>query len=160
MTFRIVSTLFTALALVACSDPEGGGSTNSNGLNACDQDPNAEVYSAGMSKTSTGGITVALEDAVPAPPQQGVNAWSLFLTDGGGAAISDATLSVVCRMSHVGSTGSFSHGCGVAPEIQNTGNGGYSVTSLLFNMGGHWDVTVIVDRDGAASEQVTFSFCM
>lgn len=156
-----ISILFLALGVAACGSSGNNGS--SPDPSPCSQDTTAETYTAGMWKTSTGGVKVAIESATPAPPAEGKNAWTLFITDANGAPISDAKVSVVCAMYH---PGTLSHGCAVAPVIVNAAqldggaSGEYDVSELVFNMAGHWDVTITVDRGTGTKETVTFSFCL
>jgi len=117
----------------------------------------AVPYSAGMSETSPGGVKVAILNAEPAPPAQGGNVWNLVVTDSGGAKVTGATVSVQCLMKHA-TTGS--HGCPKTPDVAEKGDGAYDVSSLYFNMGGHWEVTITVQPAGGAAENVVFPLCI
>lgn len=159
-----ISLILLAFGITACSSNGDSGSSTNPIASACSSDKTAETYTAGMSKTS-GGVTVAIENANPAPPQQGTNYWTLRVTDSSGAPITDATIRVVGAMTH---STTYSHGFPVVPEISNQGGGEYEV-KLIFNMGGHWDVTIVVKRggtgdagtmDAGTEDDVTFSFCM
>lgn len=149
-----------ALGLGACGGTGDNGSSQSTIGSACSTDKEAVPFVAGMSRTSPGGIQVAIEAAKPAPPLQGYNTWTLRVTDSNGSPISDATVSIQCAMTH----GGLSHGCALTPDIQNQGNGEYSSSNVVFNMAGHWDVTITVvlagNADGGAGESVTFPLCM
>lgn len=154
-----------AAGSVACGSDDKSGTTSA-ASSACSNDTTAETYVAGLSKTTAGGLKVEIESAMPAPPRLGYNQWTLRITDASGNPVTGATVKVVCLMVH---TGAFSHGCAVTPDVLELGNGEYQagdldkdagVAAIVFNMAGHWEITITVDRASMPQESAKFVFCL
>jgi hypothetical protein len=125
-------------------------------------EPDAEVcvspgdtFSVGISKTSAeGGVTVAIDDANPAPPGIGRNEWKLRIKDGAGTAIAGAAVNLTLYMPPP-------HDHGMAGTAgKDEGGGVYGVTGLNFTMPGLVHITVEVTPAGGQPERVLFPFCI
>jgi hypothetical protein len=145
------------LLLAACVQTSGGGGgagTTSEAL--CDSDSRAMAYAAGLSATSSDGtLKVSIAGAQPAPPEKGINTWTVQLTDGSGNPVSEAAVSVTPWMPDHG------HGSSIVPQVMPTKSAGtYQVTLLDLFMPGIWQVTFDVTSPSSQDEKVTFSFCI
>jgi hypothetical protein len=146
-----------ALLLAACVQTSGGGGgagTTSDAL--CDSDPRAMVYAAGLSATSSDGtLKVSIAGAQPAPPEKGINTWTIQLADGSGNPVSGATMSVTPWMPD------HSHGSSIVPQVMPMASAGtYEVSLLDLFMPGLWQVTFDVTPASGQDEKVTFSLCI
>jgi hypothetical protein len=144
--------------VIACGGSGGKGSDEHQhqdvASDVCHSETGFDTYSDGMSKTSDGGMTVALTGAVPAPPAQFDNEWTLVVTDAAGEPVVGATIEVLPWMTEHG------HGSNVAPVVQDNEDGTYTVTDINLHMVGVWDTRVTVATSDGAREDVTFSFCV
>jgi hypothetical protein len=114
-----------------------------------------EAYQAGMSKPGVQGIvSVALTEAVPAPPNEGDNAWTVRVVDASGAPIEGAAVSVSTLMPDHG------HGSPVQTVVTDEGGGDYRLDPVNLFMPGLWDVTIAVQPPGGEQDSVTFTFCV
>ncbi len=122
----------------------------------CQKDARVDTYVANLAKASTsGGLKVTLVASEPAPPSVGTNAWTLRVTDGAGAPMSNAPLSIASFMPDHG------HGSSVKAVITPKGDGSYSVTPVYLFMPGVWRVTFALPAtDAAPAEEVQFFFCI
>jgi YtkA-like len=145
---------FVLAACVQTSGGGGGASTTSDAL--CDSDPRAMAYAAGLSATSSDGkLKASLAAAQPAPPEKGLNTWTLQLADGSGDAVSGATMTVTPWMPDHG------HGSSITPQVMPMASAGtYEVSLLDLFMPGIWQVTFAVTMPSGPDEKVTFSFCI
>ncbi|MEN0063653.1 MAG: FixH family protein [Myxococcota bacterium] len=133
------------------------------GLVACDEEPapaaeqwtvdctGAQAFQLGMTVTSPAGVTVALEDAAPAPLDVGDNAWTLSVTDAGGAPLTGLTPLVRPWMPL--------HGHGVSPTHypgEEVADGVYQVEIFDVIMPGLWEFHVELNDQG---DEATFALC-
>ncbi len=154
-----ISTLF-ALALVSgCAskgmaagsdggDPQGG---------VCASDKTGMPFIAHVHSTGPNGVTVGI---VATPPEATATTHTFMLTVTGGDAggpIEGATVTVVCKMTHLGS----SHGCTIPlVTAKDMGGGVYEAKQVIPNMTGHWVITVKVGTlDQVPFDEVPFNFC-
>ncbi len=134
-----------------CGDEADGGGSGGQGGGSCAGD----TFSAGLEKSGKAGkLTVTLESAEPAPPEKGDNLWTIRVTDPGGAALSDATITVTPFMPEHG------HGTSVQAVATPKGDGRYELFPVNFLMPGKWEITLDVGLAGGQSDSVLFTFCV
>jgi hypothetical protein len=159
----LATTLATALvAGTGCSGSNGNdGSTGGTSgavmttSAACAADNRKDIYTAGLSKpTATGGLSITLMEATPAPPQKQSNALVLQVIDAAGKPVDGATLSVTPFMPDHG------HGSSVKPTVMPMGGGVYDVSNVYLPMPGLWRLTVTVQMPNVAAEDAAFQFCI
>lgn len=153
-----------ALAASACGDdtspaPSGGGAdagpVDSGVAVTCQNDGRVDTYVANLAKASpSGAVKVTLVSSDPGPPVRGTNAWVLKITDGAGAPISNAALTVTPFMPDHG------HGTSVKPTVTAGADGRYDVANVYLFMPGVWRVTVGVPTAAGGSDTATFFFCI
>ena len=153
--FWVLGTAFALTALSACGDSEGGtpngsgGNGGSSSVLGCEG--RGEQFSAGMSKEG-GAITVVLAKSDVAPPAQGLNTWTLEITDASGQPIAGADVQAASRMPD------HTH-----PPTKKTGTqtepGRYEIVPY-FSMPGYWETELTVTPQGGAPVTVMFSFCI
>ena len=121
----------------------------------CSADPRVQAYAPGLSASSTdGAVTVTFVAAAPAPPDKGNNEWTVQVTDGAGAPIDGATITVTPYMPDHG------HGSSIAPNVAaGQQPGQYAVTLVNLFMPGVWRITFDV-AVGAVESTVQFMFCV
>ncbi len=132
-------------------DAEADGATIS-----CANDPRAQPFVPNFTVAGAAGLfTFTITTASPTPPAVGdVNTWTLKITDASGAAVTDATFSMIKTwMPEHG------HGSPLAVAATSNGDGTYAVTSLDFFMTGLWQVTFYA-TSGSTSDSGMFSFCL
>jgi hypothetical protein len=151
----LLSILAALAAACGNGDSTSGssGSSGSSGGTTCERDGRKDVYAQGLAKES-GGITVKIADAEPAPPLKGENALVLEISDAAGAPIDGATVTITPFMPDHG------HGSAVAPVVAAKGDGRYEVTEVYLAMAGLWTITVTVQPAGGEAQDVTFAFCL
>jgi hypothetical protein len=147
---------FFAFVITACSSsgteqtvdaaPEAAPSV-------CATDPRVQPFAAGLEAKTTSGLTLKIVDATPTPPAKGDNAWTLALTDAGGAAVDGATLTVKTWMPDHG------HGSSIVPAVAASGGGKYALTRLNLFMPGIWEITFSIARAGT-TETAMFTLCI
>jgi YtkA-like len=148
-----------ALPLVACGSSSASGSDGGGGsapTSLCDTDPRAMTYAVGLSQTATGGaLTVTFVDAVPAPPEENPNTWTVKVTDANGAPVTGATIAVKPFMPDMG------HGSSITPQITPmTTAGMYQITLLDLFMPGIWTNTFTITTASEPVQTVVFTFCI
>ena len=148
-----------ALVVTACSSStDEGGSSGTSGTSgqssACAADTRKDVYTAGLSKQSSGALSVKVMEATPAPPAKQSNTLTFVVTDPAGKPVDGATLSVTPFMPDHG------HGSSVKPTITPRGGGAYEVKNVYLPMPGLWRLTVTVQMPDVAAQDVAFSFCI
>jgi hypothetical protein len=122
-----------------------------SGPTACANDTTAMPFSAGMHESS-GGTTVAIDSNPPLPAVGDQGTWTLTVTDSGSPVAAGTKVSVVCTMTHAGM---LVHGCPTAITVKDLGGGVYEATPVIFNMQGHWRVSIAV-----GSTVVRFELCV
>ncbi len=148
----IALVLFT---LAGCSggDDEKPVGTGGNNTQTNDCEGRGEAFSAGMTKTPEGGaVNVELVKSNIAPPGQGINTWTLRLTDSGGQPIAGATVVASFKMPDHTHPAQQKNG-------KETSPGTYDVEPY-FSMPGFWETTVTVTPSGGTASSVLFSFCI
>ena len=159
MGYRHFLVLGTALALTTLSACGGGdedsptGSGGSGGTNSMlDCEGRGEQFSAGMSKES-GAIKVVLEKSDVAPPAQGLNTWTLEITDANGQPIAGADVQASSRMPDHPHPATKKTGTQIEP-------GNYEIVPY-FSMPGYWETELTVTPQGGGTPvTVMFSFCI
>jgi len=132
----------------APTNPGQGGSSSTLGCEG-----RGEQFSAGMAKQAEGGpIQVILKKSDVAPPAQGLNTWTLEITDANGQPIAGADVVASSRMPD------HTH-----PATKKTGTqtepGTYEIVPY-FSMPGYWETVLTVTPQGGAPVTVMFSFCI
>jgi hypothetical protein len=146
----------------ACGSSTGGTAATGDGgaltTNPCAEFKEAVAYHAGLSEKSTGGTSVSIDDAVPAPPRIGqiagkYNDWTISVTDSSGKPVTDATVTVDPYMPK------HQHHSPLSPIVASNADGTYSATRIDFSMPGFWQTTVTVTTSGG-TESVVFPLCI
>lgn len=153
--FGCYSVLSGALlfCLSACGGDSAPTSPSSEDAGTACNAP-GDPFSLGLSKTSPGGLKVAIDDANPAPPGIGKNQWKLHITDAAGKAVQGVMVSLSLYMppphdhSQPGTDGA---------ELPD---GSYAVDNLNLTMPGLFNITVKIASPTMASEEVRFQFCV
>lgn len=116
--------------------------------------PAVDVYEPGITK-SAGELEVELIEASPAPPDVGNNVWQLAVRGPGGEPVEGAVVIVSPFMPEHG------HGTSPADYEGVEEEGVYEVGPFNLFMPGRWDVTVVVEDEGAGLEdEVLFRFLL
>lgn len=119
----------------------------------CASDPRVTAFKVGVEATaSTGAMKVAIETADPTHVVQGVNTWTLRITDPQGAPLDGLTVAVKPVMPDHG------HGSSTIPQITALGGGRYRASAISLPMRGVWNVAIVVT--GAVNDSATFTFCV
>ena len=143
----------TLLCLAATACGGGGGDEPADAWN-CSYEARAEPYTAGMNRTTAGGLTVAIVESTPAPPLRGNNAWRVSITDDQQAPLDDMTITIFPWMPDHG------HGTPSVPQIAPLGGGEYSIDPVNLWMAGYWEATITVGDGVAPGEDVVFELCI
>lgn len=165
MPFMLLRTLplLAALAALAaaCSHTSGSAAPNDAGADdgavvSCAGDPRVDTYVANLTKASASGkVKVTLVASEPGPPTRGTNAWTIKVTDGAGAPMTGASITVAPFMPDHG------HPSSTVPTITPQTDGVYSIAQLVLFMPGVWRVTIGVSTgDAGPAETVAFFFCI
>ncbi len=100
-------------------------------------------------------VTVSFLDANPAPPEKGLNTWTIKVTDAQGKPVSSASISLKPFMPEHG------HGSSITPQIKPMSTPGtYEVTLIDLFMPGVWQNTFTITPPSGAPETVIFNFCI
>lgn len=122
---------------------------------SCDDGSPVDAYVAGIAKTGANGVTVAIVSADPAPPDVGINAWTLEVTDAAGAPLADGSVLLTPFMPL--------HGHGTTPEdfsATSNGDGTWAGLEMDLFMPGLWEITVDATDASMATDSVVFRFCL
>lgn len=139
-----------ALFVVACSASDA---TTPPAAQVCATDPRVSAFKLGIESTSpTKAVRVSIVSATPAYVIQGVNEWTLAITDGAGAPLDGLTVAVKPVMPDHG------HGSSTVPVVTPLGGGRYRAAGISLPMRGVWNVAIAVT--GAVNDSVTFTFCV
>ena len=117
-----------------------------------------ETYTAGMSHIGDlGAVEFILVTSDPAPPDKGVNVFTIQIIDNAtGTPIDGATVPITPFMPE--------HGHGTNPEFyatEATGAAGtYESVPIDLFMSGLWTLTFAVESGDAVLDETTFKFCM
>lgn len=144
-----------SLPVSGCSkaDPATDAGVEEDGgfVLTCQNDSRVEAWAPNLSfASSDGAMKVTLLQSTPAPPAQGLNSWSIKVTDGSGNPLPNLSLQLVPYMPD------HHHGPSVTPEITSNGDGTYSITNIDYFMPGVWQNTL---QDGT-SESAVIDFCI
>lgn len=150
------------LGLAACGgdtpghDTHGSEHEHPDETASCDDGGNPpDEYVAGISYVGAAGYEIAIAAATPAPPDVGVNSWTLQVTDPQGAPVTDGTVVVTPFMPL--------HGHGTTPETfdaTSNGDGTWSVPDMDLFMPGLWELQVGVTDSASFTDVVLFRFCL
>jgi hypothetical protein len=117
-----------------------------------------DTYASGIEKTGEQGLLrVVLVDALPAPPNRGLNAWTMQTLDAStGTPLDDVTLlDVTPFMPDHG------HGTSVFPTHEWHGQDGLcDVGDIDFRMPGVWEVSFEMMTADSTTDKVVFAFCV
>ena len=117
-----------------------------------------ETYTAGMSHTGDLGVVeFALVASDPAPPDKGVNVFTIQITDiETNSPIDGAVVPITPFMPE--------HGHGTNPEFYTTeatsDAGTYQSEPIDLFMSGLWTLTFSVESGDTVLDETTFSFCL
>ena len=130
---------------------EDAGTVDAGFVLTCQDDPRVTAYAPGITATSIDGqMKVVFMSADPAPPADGLDSWSVKITDGSGNPLPNLPLigsPTTLFMPDMG------HGAN-APYIDGGAGGIYNYTEANLFMPGIWRVTFAVD--GGESAQIFF----
>jgi hypothetical protein len=100
-------------------------------------------------------MTVAIEDANPAPPGIGHNAWRIKVADKAGNPVVGAVVNFALYMPPP-------HGHSMPGTVgTDMGNGVYNAADLDFIMPGLVDITIqVTAENGGQPDKVLFEFCV
>ena len=104
------------------------------------------------SASSANAMRMRIVSATPTYVIQGVNDWTLAITDGAGAPLDGLTVAIKPVMPDHG------HGSSTVPVVTPLGTGQYRATGISLPMRGVWNVSVAAT--GAVNDSVTFTFCV
>lgn len=145
MTLRpIISILFlmtTGALALGCGDDES----------AQPAEEYVDTYVDGLTRTGE-FFSVKLMTASPAPPDKGLNTWTLAVTDSDGAAVTDATVMVSPLMP--------AHGHGSNPKDFHgvLEDGMYTFTDMNLYMAGRWTMDITIEQPSGTKEVLQFAF--
>jgi hypothetical protein len=122
----------------------------------CLTDPRDDTYAPDLTKPGqSGSFQFVLVSADPAPPATLTNTWTVKLLSGG-APVTGATFSWGPKSLWMPDHG---HGSTATPQVQDNGDGTYTLTPLYFFMAGLWQVTLTA-QSGGTTDTAVFSFCV
>jgi hypothetical protein len=118
----------------APGQPDAAAAADSD-IVGCQTDPRDDTYAPNLTKQGQSGkFQFVLVSAEPAPPATLTNTWTVnWMPDHG-------------------------HGSTATPQVQDNGDGTYTVP-LYFFMGGLWQVTLSA-QSGGNTDSAVFSFCV
>lgn len=122
----------------------------------CLTDPRDDTYAANLTKQGqSGNFQFVLVSAQPAPPATLTNTWTVQLL-AGSSPVTGATFSWGPKSVWMPDHG---HGATAQPQVQDNGDGTYTITPLYFFMAGLWQVTLTA-QSGSTTDTAVFSFCI
>jgi hypothetical protein len=140
----------------AAGQPDAAAAADGD-IVGCLTDPRDDTYSAGMTKPGqSGSFQFVLVSAEPGPPAILTNTWTVRLLSSGGAPVTGATFSWGPKSVWMPDHG---HGSTATPQVQDNGDGTYTVTPLYFYMAGLWQITLTA-QSGGTTDTAVFSFCV
>lgn len=156
-----------ALVAMGCSQGAGNGSgatqlasqvddasLDDDTIVDCTSDPRGQTYAPGLAVTSQdGAMKLVLLESDPGPPVRGTNAFTVQVTDGSGANVAGATLTVTPTMPDHGHTTT-------PPSVTANADGTYTISGLYFFMDGIWQISVLVATDAGPVGTVALDFCI
>lgn len=152
----LVALLATLAGLAGCSSSSasGGASADAGGTIGCGGDPRAQSYAPGMAQMGkSGAFRFILENANPQPVTTDSEVWTLKVTDGSGAPVTDATFPVMHPWMPL-------HGHGTAGVVvTNNHDGTYTLNPMDFYMVGLWQIDMTA-ASGSKTDSTSFFFCL
>ncbi|HSN96794.1 MAG TPA: FixH family protein [Candidatus Nanopelagicales bacterium] len=123
----------------------------------CAGETRGDVYSPGM-QVDGAAFHVRLASADPAPPQKGLNAWTLEVVDAAGAVLPGADITSITVKPFMTD---HNHPSPDDPTIMTTGTTAtYQVDGVNLSMAGYWEITVTVTPASGDAETFLFAFCV
>lgn len=134
----------------------GGADDDSTGATYnCEAETRDEQFLAGMEKVGPGGVSVKLDEALPAPPGRDDNTWEIDVGQAG-SPLTGATIKVTPYMPD------HRHGTSVpvivTPDPATPGR--YELSPINLWMPGLWQITIDVTPAGGTRDSVVFNFCI
>jgi hypothetical protein len=113
--------------------------------------PPAKDFGPGPRTSERGLYVAALQDAQELKPRKMYTLRATVIDGSTGRAVSDATVAVDGGMPQHG------HGLPTRPRVtKNFGNGTYEIQGVRFNMGGWWELKLVITTP-AGTDTVTFN---
>ncbi|MCG8558134.1 MAG: FixH family protein [Proteobacteria bacterium] len=112
-----------------------------------------DTYVVGLEKQGN-QLTVALVDALPAPPARWKNAWTIEVRDAAGMPVERAAITSTPFMPFHG------HGTNKEAVITEMGGGRYQLDPVWLFMPGVWEVTLQITPAGEPADSVKYAFCI
>lgn len=138
--------ILASALLVACSSSSGAPPPY------CASDPRVEAFDVPLLSKGAAGASIIIESGTPSVVQQGLNDWTVKITDASGTPI-DGTVSVLSSMPDHG------HNSPTLPTITPKGNGEYDIANINLSMRGVWTVTISI-ASASVNDDATFTFCV
>jgi YtkA-like len=140
----------------------GGGGTSTAATTGtgmaspCAKDSRATPYAVGVqAKATDTKLTVHFMDADPAPPDKGLNTWTVQLLDGQGKPVNGATIVTKPYMPDHG------HASPTKPPFKPKGmDGSYEIDEVNLFMPGLWQITFDVSAPGGVADSAVIDFCV
>jgi hypothetical protein len=122
----------------------------------CEQETRDDEFVVGLAKNGlTNALKATLDVASPAPPDQGMNEWTVSVLDPQDNPMDGCTMTVTPFMPD------HNHGTSPATATVSAGAnaGEYNLTSINFFMGGLWETTFEINCSGT-TDTVVYRFCV
>ena len=159
---RSVCRSLSTLLLLACGEAGGGEDETAEGVAdaagrvmAAGGSSGADTFTSGLERLGDAGkLGLTFRTATPAPPQRGLNDWTVSVSDSHGLAVAGCQLDVGLFMPAHG------HSAPKAPVVSpgaGAESGTYAVADANFFMPGLWEVTFDLTC-GTVTDQVKFAF--
>ena len=132
------------LCLVNC------GTETSNDHSFCNR-PEFDCFSSEW-RIKGQSFTLHLTEALPSPPERGVNTWSVLLSNLDGSPLDDCQINLTPFMPEHG------HGSPLQPIVSSQGEGSYLIKEIAFTMPGLWEMRFDIDCHSELSEQLKYLF--
>ena len=151
--WMLLGLLLAAPLVGACDDDDSDEPSKKEDI--CTEAKDVVAVQQGTAVTGgSGHFKAVVDDANPAPPLMGDNAWVLAITNANGAPLSDAAKVTVSTYMP-----DHRHGGPSVPKVGAGANGMFDVEDLTLHMAGTWEVTVSVEDQGVKDDLV-FRFCI
>ncbi len=129
-----------------------GCSSSSAPAAFCASDPRVESFSLGLASKGVAGASFSIVGATPSVVQQGLNEWTVTVTDAKGAPV-DGTVTLASLMPD------HNHGSPTQATITAKGNGQYDIAGINLSMRGVWTVTITI-ASASLNDNAAFTFCV
>jgi hypothetical protein len=151
---------FVILTLVGISGCDADGLADGDAGPSVNDDAGAgggnyDTFVPGLEKAGTNGqILVRLQEAIPAPPEEGENSWVIEVVGVDGAPLEEAIVTLTPWMP--------AHGHGTNPA-NYAGQGGenagtYDIDSFVLTMPGLWELKINIAIGESISDEVIYGF--